>query len=1090
LFDVYPSCDGMVVWIIDAAGRPHRVRYRYAPTLYVAGDRRALLAARQALARARMPVTLTPAVRQELMSGEEIPVTAVAVSNPLAFPTVPRLLSRVPGLTLYNCDILTARLFFYETGLFPLARCAVTCTGDEIREIALLSRPEDLEYDLPPLTVLRLRLESSAHHGDPDDLPAANPSHGRPGRLEVGVDGETVVLDGDDPAETIHSLNRLLRRYDPDVLLTEWGDPVLLPRLQALAARVGTPLDLNRDPVTQVRTRRSRSYMTYGQVVYQAGAQMLYGRWHIDLRNSFIFGESELAGLLEVARLARIPVQELARTSTGTAISSMQLQRAVRDGILIPWQKSEPEAFKTASQLIVTDKGGLTYQPLVGLYEQVGELDFSSMYPSMMARFNISPETIGCACCPDSRIPEIGYTVCRRRRGLVPQVLDHLLERRSYYKQRKQAATGPQRALYNQRQIALKWCLVTCLDGETLVPVRRDGKLQTKPIREIVDSYLPDGPGILPVDDLGVFGYDGSLHPIENPVKNVIKAPAPPKLLRVKLQSGREIRMIPDHRCFIVEENRLTVKRAAELRNGDLIPVVSQLPPEIVPIRNINVALNLLDSLPREEQPPWRVFGDALEAQVTKAYPDIRAAARGSSRTGKKTFLPFLLHANEMDVAGELARILREKFGLPSTLRKERKANMFVVQVNSVALARIFELVLGVGRSARHGKIDVPEILWNADDDGVDALEVVGEGVHRIKENGWLSRKHDFALRKRLKRVALRRYAFRKTITHGPFECLPIRTIEEVASTSPYTYCFEVQEGLPGFVVSGGVFTGNSFGYLGYRNARFGRIEAHEAVTAFAREMLLRAKEVAESRGFRMLHALVDSMWLQRPGATRADYEALAQAITGATGLSIFVEGIYRWLAFLPSKTHRGVGVPNRYLGVFDDNTTKVRGIEARRSDVPALVVQMQERMLARMFRCPTLLDVRAAMPEILGILEDALVRLRSGEVEAAELVVTHTLSQEVGEYRHNTVQAITARTLDRHGARLHPGEAVQFIITKADAKIPEDRVRPYALLGDDWTYDTEAYATLLLRAAATALELFGYSEDRLRREVWHPIRA
>jgi DNA polymerase-2 len=482
--------------------------------------------------------------------------------------------------------------------------------------------------------------------------------------------------------------------------------------------------------------------MTYGQVVYQAGARMLHGRWHIDLRNSFIFAESELAGLLEVARLARIPVQELARTSTGTAISSMQLLHAVRDGILIPWQKSEPEVFKTASQLIVTDKGGLTYQPLVGLYEQIGELDFSSMYPTIMARLNVSPETIGCACCPDSLVPEINYTVCRRRRGLVPQALDHLLERRIYYKQRKQTTTGSSRALYDQRQTALKWCLVT------------------------------------------------------------------------------------------------------------------------------------------------------------------------------------------------------------------------------------------------------------------------------------------------------------------------------------------------------------SFGYLGYRNARFGRIEAHEAVTAFAREMLLRAKEVAESRGFRMLHALVDSMWLQRPGATRVDYEALAQAVTGATSLPIFVEGIYRWIGFLPSKTHRGVGVPNRYMGVFDNDTTKVRGIEVRRSDMPALVVQMQEQMLRRMFHCPTLADVRAALPEILGILENALVRLRAGDVEAAELVITNTLSQEVSEYRHNTVQAITARALDRHGAHLHPGEAVQFILTDADAKVPEDRVRPYTLLGSDWHYDAQAYATLLLRAAASILELFGYPEERLRREVWEPVAS
>src|SRR5437879_3859202 len=83
------------------------------------------------------------------------------------------------------------------------------------------------------------------------------------------------------------------------------------------------------------------------------------------------------------------------------------------------------------------------------------------MYPTMMSTFNISPETIGCACCPDSRIPEINYTVCRRRRGLVPQVLDHLLERRIYYKQRKQTTIGSSRDLYDQRQTALKWCLVT-----------------------------------------------------------------------------------------------------------------------------------------------------------------------------------------------------------------------------------------------------------------------------------------------------------------------------------------------------------------------------------------------------------------------------------------------------------------------------------------------------------------------------------------------------------------------------------------------------------------------------------------------------
>ena len=58
------------------------------------------------------------------------------------------------------------------------------------------------------------------------------------------------------------------------------------------------------------------------------------------------------------------------------------------------------------------------------------------------------------------------------------------------------------------------------------------------------------------------------------------------------------------------------------------------------------------------------------------------------------------------------------------------------------------------------------------------------------------------------------------------------------------------------------------FGYLGYKNARFGRIEAHEAVTAHGRDKLLTAKEISEDAGFTVLHGLTDCLWLQKAGAT------------------------------------------------------------------------------------------------------------------------------------------------------------------------------------------------------------------------------
>ena len=54
------------------------------------------------------------------------------------------------------------------------------------------------------------------------------------------------------------------------------------------------------------------------------------------------------------------------------------------------------------------------------------------------------------------------------------------------------------------------------------------------------------------------------------------------------------------------------------------------------------------------------------------------------------------------------------------------------------------------------------------------------------------------------------------------------------------------------------------FGYLGYKNARFGRIEAHEAVTAHGRDKLLTAKEISEAAGYTVLHGLTDCLWLQK----------------------------------------------------------------------------------------------------------------------------------------------------------------------------------------------------------------------------------
>ena len=80
------------------------------------------------------------------------------------------------------------------------------------------------------------------------------------------------------------------------------------------------------------------------------------------------------------------------------------------------------------------------------------------------------------------------------------------------------------------------------------------------------------------------------------------------------------------------------------------------------------------------------------------------------------------------------------------------------------------------------------------------------------------------------------------------------------------------------------------FGYLGYKNARFGRIEAHEAVTAHGRDKLLTAKEISEAAGYTVLHGLTDCLWLQKAGETDTGWREDDLSF-GGTGVSPVAAG-------------------------------------------------------------------------------------------------------------------------------------------------------------------------------------------------------
>ena len=144
-----------------------------------------------------------------------------------------------------------------------------------------------------------------------------------------------------------------------------------------------------------------------------------------------------------------------------------------------------------------------------------------------------------------------------------------------------------------------------------------------------------------------------------------------------------------------------------------------------------------------------------------------------------------------------------------------------------------------------------------------------------------------------------------------------------------------------------------SFGYLGFNNAKFGRIDAHMAVCAFARHLLLQAMKIAEEYEFTVLHGIVDSLWMYKKNSTIHEYDMLRDAIAKRTGFDLSLD-VYNWIVFLPSKNNIKLPVANRYFGANKDGELKLRGIETRRRDTPQFFKQCQTDILELFAKCKT----------------------------------------------------------------------------------------------------------------------------------------
>jgi len=281
-----------------------------------------------------------------------------------------------------------------------------------------------------------------------------------------------------------------------------------------------------------------------------------------------------------------------------------------------------------------------------------------------------------------------------------------------------------------------------------------------------------------------------------------------------------------------------------------------------------------------------------------------------------------------------------------------------------------------------------------------------------------------------------------------------------------------------------------AFGYQGYRNARFGRIECHEAINAYARDLLAALVADAEEAGYRVVHGIVDSLWLRPLDPDRPpDPEAFARRASARFDLPLGYEGRYRWIVFLPAVTH-GLGVPNRYYGLYTSGEFKLRGIGGRRHDTPMFLRRFELEVLELLRGAPDAAGVVARVPQALARADLFAGRLADGAWPVDELLLAHRVGQAPEAFVTFTDSVAALRQLADAGAPHGAGETVRFAILDRQSRSWRERVRVAELLRGDERYDVGAYLELLAREAETLLAPFGVRRDELLARWGAPPRV
>ncbi|MEM0043717.1 MAG: DNA polymerase II [Sulfolobales archaeon] len=173
-----------------------------------------------------------------------------------------------------------------------------------------------------------------------------------------------------------------------------------------------------------------------------------------DIISTYKIAEKILPYAIQLSALTGLPLDQVGAASVGNRLEWYLMREAYKYGELVP--NREERTYEPY-------RGAIVLEPKPGVHENIAVLDFSSMYPNIMIKYNIGPDTfvsdpLECERIECYETPGTSYLFRREPAGFYKKVLETLLKLRKSIREemKKYPPDSIEYRILNERQKGVK----------------------------------------------------------------------------------------------------------------------------------------------------------------------------------------------------------------------------------------------------------------------------------------------------------------------------------------------------------------------------------------------------------------------------------------------------------------------------------------------------------------------------------------------------------------------------------------------------------------------------------------------------------